>query len=152
MTEYSFTAQTLRSRVVRVLDYFCMYLVVAAAPTLRMWSQTGASDGKILIGDWRGESSCVVKQSSCHDEDSLYHIAENPAKAGWFSLKADKIVDGKPITMGTSDCSLDPVNHAIRCDTSSAALYLELRGTLLQGNMTLKDGTLWRKLDLRKVE
>lgn len=152
MTECSFIPQTLRSRVGRVLDGLCMYLIVAVASSLQMWSQTGASDDKILIGDWRGESSCVVKPSNCHDEDSLYHIAENPAKTGWLSLKADKIVNGKLIMMGTSDCSMDPVNHAIRCDTPSAVLNLELRGTLLQGNLTLKDGILWRTLELRKVK
>ena len=149
MTESSPVAPTLQLSVGRVVYCIC---IVAVAASPQMWSQTGASDDKMLIGDWRGESSCVVRPSGCHDEDSLYHIAENPAKPGWFSLRADKIIDGKPITMGNSDCSLDSVNHAVRCDTPSGVLHLEVKGTLLQGNMTLKDGTLWRRLNLRKVE
>ena len=57
-----------------------------------------------LIGDWRGESICVVKPSACHDEESLYHVSPVPQKPGAFSLKADKIVNGRPVYMARVQC------------------------------------------------
>lgn len=104
------------------------------------------------IGDWHGESSCVVKPSGCHDEDSLYHVAQLKEKPGWFSLKADKIVDGKPVTMGVSECSYDREKHSLQCSLPSGMFQLEVQGNHMQGTMRLPDGTLWRKLDLTKVE
>ena len=29
-----------------------------------------ASDDSAVLGDWRGESICVVRESACRDEDS----------------------------------------------------------------------------------
>ena len=76
----------------------------------------------VLAGDWRGESTCVVRDSACRDEDSLYHVTPVPEKAGRFLLKADKIVDGKPITMGTSECEYDSKQHVLECRISTGSV------------------------------
>ncbi len=65
----------------------------------RQTQQVPADDSSPL-GDWSGESVFVVRDSACRDEDSLYHVAKLAGKPGWFSMKLDKIVDGKPVTMG----------------------------------------------------
>jgi len=105
-----------------------------------------------LIGDWRGDSICVVRESACHDEDSLYHITQVPEKAGRFSLKADKIVGGKAITMGTSECSYDAKERVWECAIpTGSSLRFTVEGNTLQGTMTLADKTLWRKITLKKV-
>src|SRR6202035_2322888 len=50
-----------------------------------------APDDSAVLGDWRGESICVVRESACHDEDSLYHATKSVEKPGWVSMKLDKI-------------------------------------------------------------
>ena len=105
-----------------------------------------------LAGDWRGDSTCVVRESACRDEDSLYHVTPVPEKAGRFLLKADKIVDGKPITMGTSECEYDSKQHVLECRISTGSvLRFTIDGHSMQGTMTLADKRLWRKITLKKV-
>jgi hypothetical protein len=104
-----------------------------------------------LIGDWRGDSICQVRESACHDEDSLYHVAKLPDKPGWFSMKLDKIVDGKPVTMGTTECSYDSAKSALTCDFPRGVFHFSVQGDKMTGTMNLSDGTLWRKLVLKKV-
>src|SRR5215470_17161761 len=72
------------------------------------------------VGDWRGMSICQVKPSGCHDEDSLYHF-KKLAKPGTFELQADKIVDGKPVTMGTGPCEYDPSDQLVCTISGSSA-------------------------------
>src|SRR5215813_10957309 len=80
-------------------------------------SKKSAADSSeaLLAGDWRGDSICQVRESACHDEDSLYHFTKVPGKPGAYSLQADKIVDGKPETMGVLDCSYDAKGKALEC-------------------------------------
>jgi hypothetical protein len=67
-------------------------------------------------------------------------------------LKADKIVDGQPVTMATIECSYDGGNRTLQCALPEGVLQFEVRENLMQGTMTLPDGTLWRKLSLKKVQ
>jgi hypothetical protein len=107
-------------------------------------------DTPSIVGDWRGDSICVVRESACHDEDSLYHVTKLESKPGWFSMKLDKIVEGKPVTMGTMDCSYDHAKRALTCEFPKGVMQFSVIGDNMQGTMTLRDGTLWRKLNLRK--
>ena len=116
-------------------------------------NQKTASDESLLVGDWRGDSTCVVRESACHDEDSLYHFTKVAGKPGVYSLKADKIVNGQAVTMGTSDCSYDAKAQALECAIADRAiLRFTWEGQEMHGTMTLTDKTLWRKLALKKVE
>jgi hypothetical protein len=103
-----------------------------------------------VAGDWRGESVCVVRESACHDEDSLYHVAKLPEKPGWVSMKLDKIVNGKPVTMGTMDCSYDAVRRSLMCNFPRGVMRFTVTGNKMEGTLTLADGTPWRKLSLKK--
>jgi len=107
----------------------------------------------MLAGDWRGDSICQIRESACHDEDSLYHFNKVAAKPGVYSLKADKIVNGKPETMGVLDCNYDSQARALECPIPQrAVLRFTWEGKEMQGTMTLPDKTLWRKLALKKSE
>src|SRR5215470_17921580 len=74
------------------------------------------------VGDWRGESICLVHPSACADEDSLYHVTAIPGKPGQFSMQADKIVDGKPQNMGNADCTYDPKQRILTCTLPRSTL------------------------------
>jgi hypothetical protein len=103
-------------------------------------------------GDWRGMSICQVKPSACNDEDSLYHFRPVANRTDAFELQADKIVDGKPVTMGNLSCSYNNSGQ-LSCPLpeNGASLQFEFKGNALQGTMKLRDGTLWRKLTLKRV-
>ena len=108
--------------------------------------------GPSPVGDWRGDSLCQVRPSACHDEDSLYHFTKVAGKAGAYSLKADKIVNGQAETMGILDCSYDAKAQALECVIPDrAVLRFTWEDTVMKGTMTLTDKTLWRKLTLKKV-
>jgi hypothetical protein len=113
---------------------------------------TSTSAESAPAGDWRGESVCVVRESACRDEDSLYQFSQIPDKPDRYSLKADKIVDGKPITMGTTECSYDRSRRVLECAISASnTLRFTVSGNTMQGTMTTRDNKLWRKITLKKV-
>jgi len=133
-----------------------LLLFLILAWTYLVQSQAGQKatpDESVLAGDWRGDSICVVRESACHDEDSLYHFTKVVGKPGVFSLKADKIVNGQAVTMGTSDCVYDAKAQALECAIADRAiLRFTWEGREMHGTMTLTDKTLWRNLALKKVE
>ena len=63
---------------------------------------SGGSPPKIsdLVGDWSGASLCQVNPSPCHDENVVFRFS-NPHEDK-ITVRADKIVDGKPVTMGSA--------------------------------------------------
>src|SRR5260370_42376852 len=111
-----------------------------------------ASSVQALQGDWHGTSLCVVKPSACRDEESLYHIKPNAEKPGKFSMQGDKIVDGKPVNMGTVDCSYDEQKKLLHCEWDHGSLDLTLQGDRLDGAMFLPDKTRRRDIELVKVK
>jgi hypothetical protein len=115
----------------------------------RQAQQIPADDSR-LLGDWRGQSICVVRESACHDEDSVYQVSKLPEKSGWFSIKLDKIVNGKPVTMGTMDSGYDSAKQSLTCEFPRGVMRFIVNANRMEGTMTLPDGTLWRKLSLKK--
>ena len=126
-------------------------LVAAIAAYVPVASQTGktAGDSTLLVGDWRGDSICVVRPSACHDEKVLYHVKKQDG-VNAYSVQADKIVDGKPEEMGTFDCTYAPEKHILTCKRPNFVVQLALQGKSLNGTMNLPDGTLWRNITLKK--
>jgi hypothetical protein len=134
-----------------------LLLAAVAAMAFSAVGQTSSAPAKpanngaaLPLGDWRGDSICVVRESACHDEKALYHVSRLPDKPGWFSLQADKIVDGKPEMMGTSDCSYDAEKHILNCELGRGLIHLTVTGDKMEGAMLLKDKTLWRNISLKK--
>jgi len=126
-------------------------IVAAALLLLTVQAQTGKSkpDAYALIGDWRGDSICVVRPSACHDEKALYQIKKTGDKPNHYTIEAYKIVDGKADDMGAMECVYASEKHALTCSTPKLLLHLTLDGKSLTGTMNLLDGTLWRNITLR---
>jgi hypothetical protein len=102
-----------------------------------------------LVGNWRGDSTCLVRPSACVDEKSLYRIKKLD-QPNHYSVQGDKIVNGQPVNMGTFDCVFAPEKQELSCQLPKGAVHLALRGTRLKGAMSLADGTLWRNISLGK--
>jgi hypothetical protein len=139
-------------KTVKARSLLLVLILVWACVAQPQTSQKPTSDESVLVGDWRGDSICQVRPSACHDEDSLYHFTKVDGKTGAYSLKADKIVNGQPETMGTLDCTYDTKAQALECSIPArAVLRFTWEGKEMHGTMTLTDKTLWRKLTLKKV-
>src|SRR6266478_5749320 len=73
----------------------CFILVLLIGAGLRV----SAIDSP--VGVWRGESLCKGDSPACKDEKVVYYIEAIADKPDSMFIRADKIVDGKAITMGS---------------------------------------------------
>lgn len=127
-----------------------LFLAGIVATVTAQSTKPAPDDSALLVGDWRGDSICVVRPSACNDEKALYHFKQIGGQPNRFSLQADKIVNGQAEEMGTMECSYAPEKHAVTCSTPRLVLHLTLKGKGLDGTMNLSDGTLWRNISLKK--
>src|SRR5437588_13074976 len=68
-------------------------------------------DAAALVGDWTGTSLYQVRPSPCHDEQVVFRLSH--PRQGKINVQADKMVNGKAVTMGADDCSYDPVSRVL---------------------------------------
>ena len=99
-----------------------------------------------VIGTWEGESICTVRPSACHDEHVIYEIIE--AGKDKLKMSADKVVNGERQSMGALDCSYD--GKTLNCPFAKGVWAFDVNGTKMTGTLKLTDGTLFRKVDVKK--
>jgi hypothetical protein len=116
-------------------------LAVVAAPQL--------TQGQV-IGVWRGDSICGSDRAGCVDEKVVYYIGAIAAKAGVVSIRADKIVNGQAVTMGTGEWKYDAQHHTLIWETPHQTWLLKIEGDTIQGTLTLADRTVVRRMTLKK--
>jgi hypothetical protein len=121
------------------------FRIAAAAFILLVGSFAVLAAG--IAGDWKGESICTIKTSPCHDEQVIYHISE-PDAGGKFTIRADKLVNGQPESMGDLDCTF----HApeVKCLSRGATWAFTVSGNKMTGTLTLADGRLYRRVSVTK--
>jgi hypothetical protein len=118
-------------------------LLLASSSTLRAQQAS-------LTGVWRGESICVQQGTACNNEHVVYYIDAIPDHQDQVQIRADKIVNGEAITMGTSTWNLDAAHHTIEWKTPRQVWLISVSGTRAEGSLTLSDGTPIRKMTLQK--
>ena len=104
-----------------------------------------------IAGSWTGDSTCTIRDSPCHDEHVIYHLTE-PDASGKLQIQADKVVDGKPVDMGTLDCTFDKTAVAITCKIPQGTWNFTIAGKKMTGTLTHPDGRLFRKVSVTKDE
>jgi hypothetical protein len=112
--------------------------------------QAKADSGETQIyGVWKGQSVVVAKSSVAKDEVVVWYISptKDPAKV---KIKADKIVNGRAITMGVSDWDYDKSQKTITWKIRLGVWKLTLDGNTLKGTLTLNDQTVFRRVSLEK--
>lgn len=128
----------------------------AASLTIGQTAQgKNTADGGVsrLVGNWTGDSICLIRPSACHDEKALYKIAKSPdGSTNLVRITACKIVDGREIIMGSSDWNYDPQKGTLQWDGPHGVWKLVVEGNSMHGTLTLPDKTIFRRLTLRKVE
>lgn len=110
-----------------------------------------------LVGNWSGESICVNKEKfpACHDEQVIYRVVMAAGKPDTLTITADKIVNGKPETMGVFDFVYDEQKQTLVSEVESnkwhLIIELAVKGDVLEGTLaTLPDRTLVRRIKVKK--
>lgn len=107
-----------------------------------------------LLGDWSGESICMNKDKfpACKDETVVYHIKRVHGKANTVNLSADKIVNGKPESMGDFDFIYLANKRVLITDFKNERVHLtiafDVKGDTLEGGMF----TFPEKIQARKIK
>jgi hypothetical protein len=96
-----------------------------------------------FAGTWRGDSMCVAKNTACRDESVVYRITGT-------SVSADKIVEGKPVNMGTLEFHYDAAKEALVCEYAQGVWQLKMHQGNIEGTLVRPDGTLLRRVSLHK--
>lgn len=109
-----------------------------------------AAEAPNLAGTWRGESVCTTDGTACHNEIVVYYISDLPNQPDHVRIQADKIVNGKPITMGTAEWQYDRVQNALEWRAPRQTWLLKVTGSRIDGTLRLADGTVLRKMRLEK--
>ncbi len=125
----------------------CAISLLVAANTA-----TAQKTNAIMLGKWKGESLCTVKPSACHDETVVYEITAPAGPKDHLVWKADKIVDGKQVNMGSLDCKYASESHTMTCDLPGRGVWsLTVDGDVMTGTLKLSDGTVFRKVSAKRA-
>lgn len=101
-----------------------------------------------IAGVWRGHSECAIKSSPCHDEVNVYRFSKVDGRRNAFSVTASKVVDGKEVVMGASEWKYDEKKQVVECEKPS--IQLAIHGDQMDGALKLDDGTVYRRIHLKK--
>src|SRR6266853_1793781 len=126
--------------------------VVATLPQNAPTRASSAGDESKLAGTWRGDSLCVEKGTTCHDEVAVYRIADLPGKPGYLLVSGGKVVDGKEIVMGTGEWRYDSGKRTLSVELPRGVITLKANGDKLEGTFTLPDKTVLRRITLKRAE
>jgi hypothetical protein len=134
--------------------FFAVYPTVAQEE-----KPEGAQGSEIskLVGDWSGESICVNKEKfpACNNEQVVYHIVVASGKTDTVTITADKIVNNKPVTMGTFDFVYNARRQTLTSEFKNDRVHIifefAVKGDFLEGTLaTLPDRTLVRRIKVKK--
>ena len=109
------------------------------------------AEPKSVIGTWKGDSTCQIKESPCHDEVSVYRIHKGKGSDD-FVIELNKVVDGQEVLFGTIDCPTGRASGTTLCRTNGDTLWgWKLEGDVLSGRLLYK-GALYRLIHLERVK
>jgi hypothetical protein len=118
--------------------------------------QGGSAVGEI-VGTWSGSSVCSDRQAapSCNDEKVVYEIKASSGKPDTVLVTADKIVDGKRVSMGDLEFTRDAKSGSWTSESETPRFHgvwrLTVNGAMMSGTLTLlPSNAVVRKMALRR--
>jgi hypothetical protein len=110
-----------------------------------------------IVGSWSGSSVCVDRQAApaCNDERVVYEISASPGKPDTVTANADKVVDGKRLSMGVLEFTHDAKSGSWTSELETPRVHalwrVTVNGAVLTGTLTLLPSrAVVRRIDLRK--
>ena len=130
---------------------FWLAALTACSGMAQSRSKAG-SEGALaqVLGTWRGNSVCMVKDSPCHDEVNVYRFAEIAGKSKAVMVTGSKVVDGKEVVMGTSEWKYEAEKQTLEWEGPHGTFRLSVGGDKMEGSLTTKDGVVYRRISLKK--
>jgi hypothetical protein len=101
-------------------------------------------------GVWRGESLCQGGSPECKDEKVVYYVNAIADKPDSMMIRADKLVDGKAITMGSGPWQYDQAGQTLSWKTAQRVWLLTINGQTMEGTLTLPGNVVVRRMTLKK--
>jgi hypothetical protein len=101
-----------------------------------------------LVGDWTGTSLCQVKPSPCHDENVVFRFSKPHENK--ITVQADKIIDGKPVTMGAGEWTYDKSTGTLTWQIPRGDWKLIVNDATMDGTLIVPDNVVFRKIHLKK--
>ena len=125
---------------------------IATIPQNTQGNSSATDDESKIEGTWRGDSVCIQKGTSCHDEIAVYRIAAIPGRHGHFMVSGGKVVDGREVAMGSGDFRYDNEKHTLTGELPRGVVTLKVDGDKIEGTYILPDKTVLRRITLKKSE
>jgi hypothetical protein len=79
-----------------------------------------------------------------------YYIKQAPNRSDVVIIQADKIVNGKPVTMGTGEWHYDRAAGTLEWKMPQQAWLLKITGGRIEGTLRSTDGAVLRNMTLEK--
>ncbi len=143
-------------RRVRTLIQLFVLFAISLAWSRALPRQSAPREPSELLGLWHGNSICADLKAApgCHDETVIYEFkpGSHPGTVDWI---ADKVVDGKRLTMGELELRFDSAEGCWKADFKSPRVQVVWRlvvdGPHLSGTGELLPGhAIVRRVDLRR--
>jgi hypothetical protein len=112
--------------------------------------QSSSAESRPPVGIWRGESVCATRAASCHDEKVVYYIEAVSDKLDRVFIRAEKIVNGTAITMGSGLWQYNAAKHTISWDSAGRLWLLKINGRRIDGTLTERGGVVFRRMTLTR--
>lgn len=113
-------------------------------------NQSSSAESQPPVGIWRGESVCASTAPSCHDEKVVYYIEAVSGKPDRVFIRAEKIVNGTAITMGSGLWQYNAARRTISWDSAERLWLLNIKGRRIEGTLAERDGVVFRRMTLAR--
>jgi hypothetical protein len=104
------------------------------------------------VGTWRGESLCTPEApAACNNEKVVYYVRPIAGNDSAVFVQADKIVDGKAVTMGTGPWKYDRERKTLAMEPPETGWVGRIQGKRIEATL-VRGGVLLRRMTLVKDE
>ncbi len=104
--------------------------------------------GAAFVGTWQGTSTCLVKDSPCHDETVVYDVKASQPE-GHITISAYKIVNSEKQWMGDLPCATSDSATATCNYPAEAVWTFHLHGDAISGDLRYR-GVPFRTIQLKR--
>lgn len=133
-----------------LLAGLCLHAGSACAQNSKTQPAEPAADSP--VGVWRGESLCTTDAPACHNETVVCYIQAIADKPDSVFIRADKIVDGKAITMGSGPWLYNRARRTLSMESDGRLWLLNINGKRIEGTLTAPDHVVLRRMTLAKAD
>lgn len=129
------------------------YITIIGMFLLLLMNTNLFSQSKGPEGVWKGTSLCQVKNSPCHDEIAVYHVARTDT-ANLYRVTMNKVVNNEEENMGTLDFTLDASGKVLNATSNSRRgkgyWQFKVNGDNIDGTLYVENNILYRIIKLKR--